>query len=1014
MADKKTIQANQVAEAFVAVPGVAFKIIQLVPSVAQSYSSGTFADIGSGGDKAEAEFVAPSAGNYVFDISAQHHNTGSLTSIDYQLVVDQAGFNGFTEQTLAAGVDYAWSTLGVGAGQHGAGSWRTPPIYLAAGTHKLTGQYKVAQGSGAQLDVDDYFYVTGTLISGSAAAGVIVTKTSTFPTNRIRTSDGFDLGANPDAPAYRIDQTEVDIFELEIKGVAGEEVDVTFSGWGEQISGNFSSRINIWHQEPGGTYTKIHRIVNAHGSGNASNLSFNKIVSFVAAGTHKIKITGNAFTGESGKIQVVNDALQGHTIPSDEVEFAVTQYRGGIIPIEKDGVPVSSTARALNLVGDPVSVEEDGTGKLNLKVAPFISTWRYLDDVMPSGVTSPPEALYRWDGSADSLTDRSLNSHDLTVAAGQEEYSAGAAGLVGFVQSGNDALRAPVDAGLQIVGALTVEFLIEMHTLNAGNGHIFFCSATTGESLATNGLYQLAASNGGNFFQWFQEYASGSNVVHLSTAKIPFGGVALLTVTRASDGVTLKYYLNGLEVDATTLSNAAQKDASGNLQQLEFGLVAGVGYSARYYGCRITPEEFTAAQVKESFDRVYLTGISRQLKQSPMETLSQYTTSNPLTVASTTPVQILPESGTLSYTVNEKSRFKFTFSANPWLEVAGGGYSIATYRFKVVVDEGEADEVVIGNDAIWQKRFRSDDDRYVSIHLVGDAVLGAGEHTIKVYAEEVDPAGNAAQLDFYNATNSIGNQQPTLLIEPIMESIAVAGGAALEYLSTTSPTGAPAPEAVYQFDKSGSSLSDRTANGHNLTAVVGADNYVAINGLIGVSFRKNTQLQAALSTALHLDREITVEVLMAITAHPSVTESQLFNITGAVENPTGNELCQLSFYGTDRAWHYFAEYSAGTNVPDDTIGEMEYHLGNKLFLLTFTRDSAGTGLKWYMDAHLLHTSTASNAPEKDGTPANNTQLMSIGLNTFEGIIAAVRITEGEYTAEQVLAAAQQVGVRTAT
>lgn len=174
MANTPTVQADQIANAIITAPGQTLSILQLVPGSAQSYSSGTYADIGSGGDKAEATFSALFGGKFVFYLAAQHHNTGTFTSIGYRLVIDESNYNGFTEQIVEPTVDYAWSTLGVGAGLHGAGSFMTPAIILEPGEHKILVQYKVLQGSGAQLDTDDYVNVSALAISGSGAGGTLV------------------------------------------------------------------------------------------------------------------------------------------------------------------------------------------------------------------------------------------------------------------------------------------------------------------------------------------------------------------------------------------------------------------------------------------------------------------------------------------------------------------------------------------------------------------------------------------------------------------------------------------------------------------------------------------------------------------------------------------------------------------------------------------------------------------------------------------------------------------------
>jgi hypothetical protein len=77
------------------------------------------------------------------------------------------------------------------------------------------------------------------------------------------------------------------------------------------------------------------------------------------------------------------------------------------------------------------------------------------------------------------------------------------------------------------------------------------------------------------------------------------------------------------------------------------------------------------------------------------------------------------------------------------------------------------------------------------------------------------------------------------------------------------PTGAPAAQAVYQFDGTAESLDDRTGNGFNLTKIAGgALSYLSVEGITGLDFNDDIELQAPDSAALRHVGALTIELII--------------------------------------------------------------------------------------------------------------------------------------------------------
>lgn len=223
----------------------------------------------------------------------------------------------------------------------------------------------------------------------------------------------------------------------------------------------------------------------------------------------------------------------------------------------------------------------------------------------------------------------------------------------------------------------------------------------------------------------------------------------------------------------------------------------------------------------------------------------------------------------------------------------------------------------------------------------------------------------------------------------------------ISYLSTTPPTGAASPEAVYHFDDTANDLNDRTVNGHTLT-VNGTSRHVQLDSNVkGFYFNGSTTLKASLSSALHFTEDKTLEVVCSLDSRGSYASPILMEPSPNGEAESQNVLYHLYTNSTSGEISYQHETTSAANVQETS--DYIFPL-SRVFLWTVTVDSVGTGLKFFINGQLIHSTTLTG-PAVNGS----TGILQLGLNCT-GAISSVRLTETEYTEEQVLEAAQQVGV----
>jgi hypothetical protein len=179
-----------------------------------------------------------------------------------------------------------------------------------------------------------------------------------------------------------------------------------------------------------------------------------------------------------------------------------------------------------------------------------------------------------------------------------------------FSGSGTDyAATTGSPAALQILGALTVEWLGYVTVIPGGTGDCyFFHFAGSGETEATNQLYGLIWVNTGTAWKANHETGAGvdSAASLLTSARTMFNDVRAnplhITLTRSAAG-SAKLYFNGRLAAAAVTATPSALPTGGTSGNLSIGSGSDAAVRLATLGLRVFGAELTAAQVQESYRR---------------------------------------------------------------------------------------------------------------------------------------------------------------------------------------------------------------------------------------------------------------------------------------------------------------------------------------------------------------------------------------------------------------------------
>lgn len=223
------------------------------------------------------------------------------------------------------------------------------------------------------------------------------------------------------------------------------------------------------------------------------------------------------------------------------------------------------------------------------------------------------------------------------------------------------------------------------------------------------------------------------------------------------------------------------------------------------------------------------------------------------------------------------------------------------------------------------------------------------------------------------------------------------------YLSATTPDGVADCEACYQFDKTASSLLDRSGNGNDLSVVYGTLRYSSTEGTICAAFGGDTELYAAATTsALRITGALTVE---AVAQTSAIANQSIVRMEGSLtENSVDNILYGLITDATAGKIKYISENGSGTDS-DATFGA--YCPVGSLAHVAMTRDGSGN-VRLYINGALVGTAESTTPP--DGGSNGTLRIGGDQAVSYRwlGCIASARVTPDEMTAAEILSAYQQV------
>lgn len=242
--------------------------------------------------------------------------------------------------------------------------------------------------------------------------------------------------------------------------------------------------------------------------------------------------------------------------------------------------------------------------------------WKYLSSTLPTGIAPAAlTALYQFDGTGDSLKDRSGNGRDLTLSIGPESYcaipvSSGSGNMIAmaFPEDKKLILSNPAhNTDFRYLGAMAIEALM-VYEGNTGTSDtiVDFSPPTHSEVPADNIAYLLQANADDGMFYYIHETGAGTNQPLTGNAKSSYcypGLIQHLILNRTAGGDVMVIQ-NGVKVvEWTGLTNPTDCTNAGlaigqrysNGAQLN-GAIA----SMRFIG----GASYSQAQWEESYQRV--------------------------------------------------------------------------------------------------------------------------------------------------------------------------------------------------------------------------------------------------------------------------------------------------------------------------------------------------------------------------------------------------------------------------
>jgi len=215
--------------------------------------------------------------------------------------------------------------------------------------------------------------------------------------------------------------------------------------------------------------------------------------------------------------------------------------------------------------------------------------------ITPHDTTHSPEVLYNF-ASGSRFTDSSGNGRDLQASSGTVLY-ANVLGLPMVSCRSGNVYRNTNDAALELTGAVTIEaIVVPPMPYNTSDDMILVSFNATGNNI----LWDARLEKSTGYWTSLTQSSSGTDDKPSTTAAE--AGIQHFVETRASDGVSVKFYVNGVQVDSVTHDNAPSGPA-GQSVRIGSNPINSVRWLGLIGSVKVIADELTASEVAAEYNR---------------------------------------------------------------------------------------------------------------------------------------------------------------------------------------------------------------------------------------------------------------------------------------------------------------------------------------------------------------------------------------------------------------------------
>lgn len=423
---------------------------------------------------------------------------------------------------------------------------------------------------------DGQFLVrSGSTVIGAAASSSIT----------VRKNTGADVGSRP-----RLNFIEGTNITLTIADDAGDnEIDLTIDATGGGVSLPVDDTTSIV-QDPVDNTRQARFDVGAVATST---------IRTVTIPDQDVDLTPN-----TGTFSSATHASRHQNGGSDEISVAgLSGELADAQPVaaEDDGVAIS-TYSILNFTGAGVTVSDGGT-KTTVNI-PGTGGATGIEHYRMPDTRFSPIARYLLQNDYTDTT----GTYATLVANGTHYWtyrrgiylSWGAGGSSDYLYGGGE-------AGLQLLGDISVEFFASIDEL-VGTSALYLVTMTAaGETLASNTAWSIRVSPSTGLLGTFHENGSGTNVEYLSDIVLQTGQLYWITMTREDVGasnVVHRLYIDG-QLVATSGSIAAPTGATATrLELMSTSAITSAGVEGSISGLQIYNSVLSDANVTEMYEYV--------------------------------------------------------------------------------------------------------------------------------------------------------------------------------------------------------------------------------------------------------------------------------------------------------------------------------------------------------------------------------------------------------------------------